>query len=127
FAMLCSCFAVLALLIACVGLYGTMSYAVARRSNEIGIRMALGAQRPRVVWMILRGVLAMSVAGLAIGLPIAYATSKYVESFLFKMKPNDPLTVGAAVGILLASAILAGYLPARRASRIDPMEALRHE
>lgn len=77
--------------------------------------------------MILRDVLAVSVAGLAIGLPVAYATSKYIASFLFKMKPNDPLSVAAAVGILIASAILAGYLPARRASQIDPMAALRHE
>lgn len=127
FAMLSTCFAILALLIASVGLYGTMAYSVNRRTHEIGIRMALGASRPRIVWMILRDVTAMSMAGLAVGLPVAYATSKYLESFLFKMKPNDPLAWLLAVGVLLAAASIAGYVPARRASRIDPMEALRHE
>jgi predicted permease len=127
FARLCSCFAVLALLISCVGLYGTMAYTVARRTNEIGIRMALGAQRRRILWMVVREVLVLAVAGLAIGLPIAYATSRFVESFLFKMKPNDPLAVSAAAGILLAAAMIAGYVPAERAARIDPMAALRQE
>jgi predicted permease len=127
FAELCSGFAILALLIACVGLYGTVSYNVARRTGEIGIRMALGAQRGRVVWMVLREVCLLAVLGLAISLPITLATSKLVESFLFRMKPNDPLALTLAVTILLSAAILAGYVPARKASRIDPMIALRHE
>ncbi len=94
---------------------------------EIGIRMALGAQRSRVVRMILLQVLVLAAVGLAIGLPAAFGASRLIASFLFGMKPNDPLALTAAVAILLAAAILAGYAPARRASRIDPMTALRHE
>src|SRR5260221_8800957 len=90
FAKLCTGFAILALVIACVGLYGTMAYTVARRTGEIGIRMALGAQRGAVVWMVLREVFALAAVGLAIGVPTALGTSKFVESFLFAMKPNDP-------------------------------------
>jgi ABC-type antimicrobial peptide transport system permease subunit len=127
FAKLCTGFALLALVIACVGLYGTVSYNVARRTGEIGIRMALGAGRGGVVRMILRQVVVLAAVGLAIGVPVAFATSKLVESFLFSMKPNDPRTMTTAVVILLAAAIVAGYAPARRASRIDPMAALRHE
>ncbi len=127
FAKLCSGFAILALVIACVGLYGTVSYNVARRTGEIGIRMALGARRGGVVWMILRQVLVLAAVGLAIGLPVAFGASKLVTSFLFGMKPTDPLAMTAAVAILLGAAILAGYAPARKASHIDPMVALRHE
>lgn len=127
FARLCTGFAVLALAIACVGLYGMMSYTVARRTSEIGIRMALGAQRAAVVWMVLREVLILAAVGLAIGLPIALGTSQFVESFLFGIKPNDLRALTIAVTILLSAALAAGYLPARRASQIDPMIALRHE
>jgi predicted permease len=127
FARLCTAFAVLALMIAAVGLYGTMSYNVARRTGEIGIRMALGAQRGTVIWMVLREVLILAAVGLAISVPAAFLTSKLVESFLFGMKPNDPLAMTLAVATLLSAALLAGYLPARKASRIDPMIALRHE
>ena len=104
-----------------------MSYNVARRTAEIGIRMALGAQRNRVVWMVLREVVLLAAAGLAIGVPAALAASKLVQSFLFGMKPNDPLALTGAVVTLAIAAILAGYLPARNASRIDPMISLRHE
>jgi predicted permease len=127
FAKLCTAFAVLALTIASVGLYGTMSYKVARRTGEIGIRMALGAARGRVVWMVLREVFLIAAIGLTISLPVALASSKLVESFLFGMKPNDPLALTGAVLILTAAITLAGYVPARRASRIDPTVALRHE
>ena len=127
FAKLCTSFAVLALAIACVGLYGTVAYTVARRTTEIGIRMALGAQRGIVVWMVLSEVFVMAAVGLAISVPTALGTSKFVESFLFGVKPNDPRAVAAAVAILLSAALLAGYLPARKASRIDPVDALRHE
>jgi macrolide transport system ATP-binding/permease protein len=127
FARLSTAFALLALGIACVGLYGAMSYTVARRTSEIGIRMALGAQRSRVVWMVLREVALLAAAGLAISVPIAFAASKLVESFLFGMRPNDPLALIGSAVTLVAAAILAGYLPARNASRIDPMIALRHE
>ncbi len=124
---LCSAFALLALTIACLGLYGTMSYTVARRTGEIGIRMALGAQGGAVVWMVLRQVFVLAAAGLAISVPAALGTSKFVESFLFGMKPNDPLELMLAAAILLGAALLAGYVPARKASRIDPITALRHE
>jgi macrolide transport system ATP-binding/permease protein len=127
FARLCSAFAFLALAIACVGLYGAMSYGIARRTAEIGIRMALGAQCGRVLWMVLREVLALTAAGLAIGVPAALTASKLIKSFLFGMEPNDPLALSMAVIVLASAAILAAYLPARNASRIDPLVALRHE
>jgi macrolide transport system ATP-binding/permease protein len=127
FARLCTAFAILALAIACVGLYGTISYKVARRTGEIGIRMALGAQRSRVVWMVLREVVLLAAVGLAISMPAALAASKLVESFLFGVKPNDPVALFGAAVTLATAAILAGYLPARNASRIDLTIALRHE
>jgi macrolide transport system ATP-binding/permease protein len=127
FAKLCTAFAVLALIIACVGLYGTVSYNVARRTSEIGIRMALGAQRGAVVWMVLSEVCILAAVGLTLSVPAAFATSQFLKSFLFRMKPNDPLTMVFAIGTLLISALAAGCLPARKASRIDPMVALRHE
>ena len=127
FAKLCTGFAVLALLMACVGLYGTMSYTVARQIGEIGMRMALGAQRGAVVWMVLRRVLLLAAVGLAISVPAALSASRLVKSFLFETQPNDPGTLALAGVILLSAAILAGYVPARRASRIDPLAALRQE
>jgi macrolide transport system ATP-binding/permease protein len=127
FAELCTAFAILAMVIASVGLYGTISYNVARRTGEIGIRMALGAPRGLVVRMILRHVLVLAALGLAIGVTVAFGASKLVASFLYGIKPNDPWALAAAVAILVGAAILAGYAPARRASRIDPMSALRHE
>jgi macrolide transport system ATP-binding/permease protein len=127
FAELCSGFAMLALVIACVGLYGTVSYNVARRTGEIGIRMALGAPRGGVMRMVLREVLVLAAMGLAIGMATALGTSKFVASFLYGMKPNDPLAIILAVVTLLSAALLAAYVPARKASRIDPMTALRHE
>jgi len=127
FARLCTAFAILALVISCVGLYATMAYTVARRTNEIGIRMALGARADVVVWMVLREVCALAAIGLAISVPIAIGSSRLVESFLFNMKPNDPRTLAVAVATLLGAALLAGYGPARRASRVNPIVALRHE
>ena len=127
FARLCSAFALLALLIACVGLYATMAYAVVRRTSEIGLRMALGAARGRVIWMVLREVCVLAAIGLAIGLPAALASSRLVESLLFATKPDDPRVLALAVAILLGASLLAGFGPARRASRVDPIVALRHE
>ncbi len=127
FARLCTAFGILALAIACVGLYGTLSYTVARRTGEIGIRVALGAQRRTVVWMILRDVVILAAAGIAVSLPVTLAISKLIESLLFGVKPNDPAALAAAVVILVSAALLAGYVPARRASRIDPTAAIRQE
>jgi macrolide transport system ATP-binding/permease protein len=127
FARLCSAFAILALVIACVGLYATMAYAVARRTNEIGLRMALGAGRGVVIWMVLREVCVLAAVGLAIGVPTALGASRFIESFLFGMAPNDPRALTLAAVILLTAAFVASYGPARRASRVDPMIALRHE
>ncbi len=104
-----------------------LAYHVARRTGEIGIRMALGARRGTVVWMVMRDVLLLAAAGLAISIPSARAASRLIQSFLYATKPNDPLALVAAVSALLAAAALAGYLPARNVSRFDPMAALRHE
>jgi predicted permease len=127
FARLCSTFAMLALIIACVGIYGTMAYAVARRTSEIGIRMALGARRSMVTWMVLRQVGVLATAGLAISVPVAFGTSRFIESFLFDVEPHDLGALAVATGILVTAALVAGYGPARRASRISPMTALRHD
>ena len=127
FAQLCTCFGGLALLMACVGLYGTMAYAVARRTSEIGIRMALGAARRGIVWMVLREVIALSAVGMVVGFVAVFEATALVKSLLFGLAPNDPWALGVPVAILIGCALLAGYLPAWRASRIDPMVALRHE
>jgi predicted permease len=127
FARLCSAFAVLALSIACVGLYATMAYGVTRRTREIGLRIALGAARHSVAWMVLREVCAVVALGLAIAVPIALATSHLIASFLFGTNPNDLRVLASATAILAGSALLAGYGPARRASHVDPMVALRQD
>jgi predicted permease len=126
-ARLCTAFALLALVIACVGLYGTVAYNVTRRTGEIGIRMALGAQRAGIVWLILRSVVILELIGLAIGIPVVLAGSRYLESLLFGIKPNDPVALAAGVAVLLTAGLIASYVPARRASSIDPMVAVRHE
>jgi predicted permease len=120
-------FAVLAVLIACMGLYSTMAYSVARRTSEIGVRMALGAQRARVVRMVLRDVVLVAGVGLAVGVPVAWTAARMVESFLFGIKAKDPTVLVMAPVVLFVAAVTAGYGPAWRASRIDPWRALRHE
>jgi predicted permease len=120
-------FGLLALLLACIGLYGLMSYAVARRTNEIGIRMALGARTANVMWLILRESMTLVVIGIAFGLVASLLTTKTAKTLLFGLKPNDPLTIALASLLLLAVAVFAGYLPARRAARVDPMTALRED
>ena len=120
-------FGFLALALATIGLYGVMSYNIARRRNEIGIRMALGAAQSRVLGMVLREVALLIGTGLAIGLLAAIGTTRFVESFLYGMKANDPLTLAIAAAVLALVAAFAGFLPARSASRLDPMNALREE
>jgi len=113
-----------------------MSYSVARRTSEIGVRMALGAGRAAVQWMVMREILALAAVGLALGIPVALLGANLVAKLedphllsriLFGVGPDDPLALAAAILLMLAVAALAGYLPARRASRIDPMVALRDE
>jgi predicted permease len=127
FAKLSSAFSLLALALSCVGLYGLMAYSVTRRTGEIGLRMALGAERRDVLWLILREVLVLVLIGVAMGIPAALAGTQLISSFLFGLTPSDPGTIAVAALLMVAVAALAGYLPARRASRVDPMVALRHE
>jgi predicted permease len=127
FAALSSAFGFLALLLACVGLYGTMASAVARKTNEIGIRMALGAERGAILGMVLRETAAIVLAGIAVGVPAAWIASNLLKTRLFGLTPHDPWSIGLAVAATLLVTMLAGYIPARRASRVDPMVALRYE
>jgi len=124
---LSSAFGLIATLLACVGLYGVMAYGVARRTREIGVRMALGAFRGDVVWLILKEVVVLLGLGLVVGLPAALGLGHWARSQLFGVAIADPLTLAAATLSLAMAAGLAGYLPARRASRIDPLQALRTE
>lgn len=118
---------VLALLLGSVSLYGVMAYAVARRTNEIGIRIALGARGADVIWMILKKMFLLVGAGIAIGLPVALACPRLVESMLYGLSTADPVTITSAIFVMGTVALLATFLPARRASKIDPMVALRYE
>ena len=126
-ARLSSFFGVLALLLACIGLFGIMSYSVTKRTNEIGIRMALGAGRADVMRLVLREGMTPVIIGVAIGLPAAIMGARLIATLLFGLQPSDPLTISVATVLLIGVAALAGYLPARKASRVDPMTALRCE
>ncbi len=126
-AMLSGFFAALALLLASIGLYGLMSYTVTRRTREIGIRVAVGAQREDVLWIVLRETLALALFGIAIGIPSALAATRLIATMLFGLSPSDLPTITGVSLLLLLVALFAGYLPARRASAIDPMDALRTE
>jgi predicted permease len=126
-ATLSSAFGLLATLLAVIGLYGVMAYTVARRTREIGVRMALGAVSGDVLWLVMREVLLLVGIGVALGVIGAFGLSRFVQSLLYGMTPNDPLTiVGAALGLGVI-ALLAGYIPARRATRVNPVRALRYE
>jgi putative ABC transport system permease protein len=120
-------FAALALMLAAIGIYGVMSYAVSQRTPEIGIRLALGAGTRDILAMILGAALRLAIIGLAIGVALALALSHTLTSLLYETTGTDPLTFAAVVGVLGAVAIVASYLPARRASRIPPVDALRYQ
>ncbi|MGH9319210.1 MAG: FtsX-like permease family protein, partial [Vicinamibacteria bacterium] len=124
---LSAAFGMLASLLAAIGLYGVMSYAVTRRTREIGLRMALGAERAKVLGMVLKEVAALAAIGLLVGIPAGLGLGRLVSSQLFELSPWDPLTLVAATAISAGVAIVSGYLPARRASRLDPVRALRWE
>jgi predicted permease len=126
-ARLVSFFGGLALLLACVGLYGVVAQGVARRTNEIGVRMALGAQRGNILWMILRDTLALLLFGLAIGIPAAFGASHFISSQLYGLRSTDVLSFSLGVLVLAVVTVVAGYLPARRASKVDPIVALHYE
>jgi predicted permease len=126
-ALLSSCFSGLALFIAAVGLYGVLSYSVARRTREIGVRMALGARSRDVMAMILKEITRLVCLGLAFGAPLALILGRFVADLLYGLAPTDPLTIVAGISVMLIVALLAGYVPARRASRVDPMASLRCE
>jgi predicted permease len=126
-AQLVSFFGLLGLLLSCVGLYGIMAHAVVRRTNEIGIRMALGAERRDIIWMVLRESLLLVAIGLGIGIPAAWAAAHLIASQLFGVNPTDPMALLTAVVSLTVVAASAGYLPARKASRVNPLIALRYE
>jgi len=126
-ATLSAFFGLLAVLLATVGLYGVVAYSVARRTHEIGIRLALGANGGKIARMILRETLALVAIGVGAGVVLALAAARLTTALLFGLRPHDPLTLAAAVGLLGAVALLASLLPARRAARVDPMVALREE
>ena len=127
FALLSSAFGAVALLLACVGLYGTVGYAVTRRTPEIGVRMALGAEQGRILRMILSEVSLVVITGILIGLPVSWGMAKLLNHQLYGLSPHDPLTIAGGTLTILAITLLAGYLPARRASKVNPMVALRYE
>jgi putative ABC transport system permease protein len=126
-ATLAASFGFLGLVLAVIGLYGLLAYTVARRTSEIGIRMALGADRRRVIGMVMKQAAALVLAGLAIGVPSAFALTRLTQSLLFGLTARDPATFFGAAIVLAAAALLAGFWPARRASKVDPMTALRCE
>lgn len=126
-ATLAGCFGGLALILAVIGILGLMSYSVAQRTREMGIRAALGAQRAEVLRMILRETLWLVIAGVCLGVPAALAAVRLIGHMLFGLSPDDPATLAIVVAMLFLAGIVAGYLPARRAMRVDPMVALRYE
>jgi ABC-type antimicrobial peptide transport system permease subunit len=126
-ALLSASFGLLATVLAAIGLYGVMSYTVSRRTREIGIRIALGAERITVVWLVLREVALLTVIGIALGLPGALGLSQLVRSQLFGIEPTDPVTLAIAASTLAFVGLLAGYIPARRAASVQPVRALRYE
>jgi ABC-type antimicrobial peptide transport system permease subunit len=126
-ALLSAGFGLLATVLASIGLYGVMAFVVARRKKELGIRLALGAQPGLLIWMVMREVLLLLAIGLAIGVPAALALGRYVSSQLYGIQAHDPWIAGSTLALLTVVSVAAGLIPARRASRIDPILALRYE
>jgi predicted permease len=126
-ALLSAGFGLLATLLASIGLYGVMTFAVARRTKEMGVRMALGAPRGSVIWLVMKEVLLLLSIGLAVGIPVAIALGHYVSTQLYGIKPSDPWIGGVTIIVLAVVSVAAGLIPAHRASRIDPILALRYE
>jgi ABC-type antimicrobial peptide transport system permease subunit len=124
---LSSFFSFLALILACIGLYGVMTYNVVRRTNEIGIRMALGAQNRRVLWMVLKESLILLGIGIALGVPTTLAATRLIQAQLFGLSPSDPFTLTAAVLMIAIVTLATAFFPAHRAAKVDPMVALRYE
>jgi putative ABC transport system permease protein len=120
-------FAIVAFLLACVGIYGVMAYAISQRTGEIGLRMALGAQRGDILRVVLNDAALIVIFGVGAGLLGSLLLTRFLQTLLFDVKPTDPLTFGALTILLASVALLASFIPARRASRIDPLVALRHE
>lgn len=127
FAILCGSLTLLAVMLSCIGLYGLMAYNVARRTSEVGIRLALGARPQDVAWPILREALILAAIGIAIGLSVALVLTRLIRSTFFGIKPHDPVTIVGSIILLLCVSALAAWIPARRAAKTDPMEALRYE
>jgi predicted permease len=126
-ARLSSFFGILAVFLACIGIYGLLSYSVARRTSELGIRLALGARSHMLLWMILRECIVLLVLGLALGVPVALTSTRILKSLLYELSPLDPTAISIAVAAVTVMTIVAAWLPARRATQIDPMRALRAE
>jgi ABC-type antimicrobial peptide transport system permease subunit len=126
-ALLSAGFGMLATVLASIGLYGVMAFVVVRRKKELGIRLALGAQPGYVIWLVMKEVLLLLAIGLAIGIPAAIAAGRYVSAQLYGIQPNDPLVAISTTVLLAVVSAAAGLIPAHRASRIDPILALRHE
>jgi ABC-type antimicrobial peptide transport system permease subunit len=119
-------FGAFALLLASIGLHGVTAYSVLRRTSEIGVRVALGARQIDVLWLILRQVIAITIVGLAVGLPAALASTRLIGASLYGVEPADPVSAAAAVIVMTIVAVMAGFFPARRAARLDPLTALRY-
>jgi ABC-type antimicrobial peptide transport system permease subunit len=127
FAFLSTFFSAITLALACIGIYGVFAYAVARRTSEFGVRMAVGATGAQVGWLVLRGALLLVALGMAIGVPAALAVATLVRVGLFGVEPADPATIAAAVAAMVVAAGVAAWMPARRAALLDPVVALRYE